>query len=215
MTFSTEDDPFDSILALEDEFYKEGFDLGASDGTRAGLIEGRFFGLERGFNKYTSMGKLHGRAVIWTWRYPFPGDTLVPDGQDRGAADTRRTKKSLTVQESNRGSVQPEFEKLKGGTKVTELPTNMRLGKHIRTLHALTELESLSTANDEDSVSEFNDRLNRAEGKIKIIEKMTSETVPQENIEQSTSNPSGLEPKDVKIKGDGGIEELSNLHARC
>ena len=211
MTFASDDDPFDSLLTLEDEFYKEGFDLGASDGTRAGLIEGRFFGLERGFDKYASMGKLYGRAIIWTRRYPVTGDTLAPDAQDGGAVDTERHRKSLAVQESNRGSVQPE---LTGRTRITELPTTLRLGKHIRTLYALTEPESLSTANDEISVSVFNDRLNRAEGKIKIIEKLTSETSSRADLGQSTSVPSGSETKDVKVKGDSSIEDISNLHAR-
>ena len=211
MTYAAEDDPFDSLLTLEDEFYKEGFDLGVSDGTRAGLIEGRFFGLERGFDKYASMGKLYGRAIVWTRRYPVTGDTLVPDAQDGGAVDTETHTKNLAVQESNRGSVQPE---LTGRTRITELPTNMRLAKHIRTLYALTEPESLSTANDEISVSEFNDRLNRAEGKIKIIEKLTSETSSREGFRQPTSIPYGSETKDVKVKGDGSIEDISNLHAR-
>ena len=77
MTFTTEADPFDSLLSLEDKFYKEGYDLGVSDGTHAGLIEGRLFGLERGFEKYVSMGNLYGRAVIWTGRLPTTQEILV------------------------------------------------------------------------------------------------------------------------------------------
>lgn len=43
------------------------------------------------------------------------------------------------------------------------------------TLHALSEPASLSTQNDEDAVSEFNDRLKRAQAKAKMVEKMVSE----------------------------------------
>lgn len=214
MMSTTEDDPFDSLFTLEDKFYKEGYDLGVSDGNRAGLIEGRLFGLEKGFEKHASMGKLYGRAVIWTGRLPISRDIPVSDRQDASAADTERTLKSLSVQESNQRGVQPEKEKLPGRMRVPGLPTNIRLEKHIRTLYALTEPESLSTANNENSVSEFDDRFNRAEGKIKVIEKLTGETGSQGNVRQHSSNPSGLDPQDGKIKGgDGGIEDISSRHA--
>lgn len=208
-------DPFDSLLTLEDSFYKEGYDLGVSDGTRAGLIEGRLFGLERGFEKFASMGRYHGRAVIWTGRLPFTRDNWVSDGQDASAADTAKFSPSLSVQETNQGSIRPKVEILSGRTTVSRLPANMRLEKHVRTLYALTEPESLSTANDENSVSEFDDRFNRAEGKIKIIEKLTGELRSRETPGHSSFNLSGLEPKDEKVgKGDGGIEDISTLHAR-
>ena len=202
MTSETEDDPFSSLLTLEDDFYKQGYDLGVSDGSRAGLIEGRFFGLEKGFEKYASMGKLHGRAVIWTGRLPITSDTLVSAGQDTTTVDTQ----------SNRG---PEVESLPGRTRAPGLPANTRLEKHIRTLYALTEPESLSTANDEDSISEFDERFNRAMGKSKVLEKLTDKTGPLGTPVQSSSNSYGLEPKDVKVKReDGAIEDISSLHVR-
>lgn len=208
MTSKTEDDPFKSLLTLEDTFYKEGYDLGVSDGNRAGLIEGRFFGLERGFDKYVSMGKLYGRAVIWTGRLPVTRDVLRFDGQDVSRADTDR------ILESNGGSIKPEVNQLPERTRASGLPANVRLEKHIRTLYALTEPESLSVVNDESSVSEFDDRFNRALGKIKVIQKLT-ETGPQETFLHSSSNLLGLELKDSKVeKRDGGIEDISGLHSR-
>lgn len=212
---TTEDDLFDSLLTLEDKFYKEGYDLGVSDGNRAGRIEGRLFGLEKGFEKYASMGKLYGRAVIWTGRLPNSPDTPIPDRQDTSAADTERTFKSQSGQKSEQGAVQAEVENLLGRTNVPGLSPNMRLEKHVRTLYALTEPESLSTANDENSVSQFDDRFNRAEGKIKAIEKLTGETGSQETPGHSPSNPAGVELKEGKVKrADGGIEDISSLHAR-
>ena len=214
MTSTTEVDPFDSVLTLEDKFYNEGYDLGVSDGSRAGLIEGRFFGLERGFEKYASMGKLHGRAVIWTGRLPITGDTLDSDRQDPTPADSESIFESLSIQERSGGSVAPEV-KYSPGRRTPGLPANVRLEKHIRTLYALTEPESLSTANDENSVSDFDDRFNRAEGKMKIIEKWTGEMSSQDNLGHSASNIYGPEPRDAKVKmGDGGIEDISSLHAR-
>ncbi|KAL9129200.1 MAG: hypothetical protein Q9175_007359 [Cornicularia normoerica] len=211
---TTEDDPFDSLLSLEDKFYKDGYDLGVADGKRAGLIEGRLFGLERGFEKYASMGKSYGRAVVWTRRLPISQDTPVSDRQDASAEDTERNFKSRSVLESN-GGVQPEVGNLPRRMMIPGLPANTRLKKHIRTLYALSEPESLPANNDENSVSEFDDRFNRAEGKVKIIEKLTGETGLQEILGHSPSNPSGLEPRDGKVKrGDGGIEDISSLHAR-
>lgn len=50
-----------------------------------------------------------------------------------------------------------------------------RLQKHILTLYALVEPASLSIQNTEAAVSDFDDRLRRAEGKVKIIERITGE----------------------------------------
>lgn len=52
---------------------------------------------------------------------------------------------------------------------------NPRLHKHILTLYALVEPASLSIQNTEAAVSDFDDRLRRAEGKVKIIERITGE----------------------------------------
>ena len=54
----------DDRLSLEEQFYKEGHDLGVSDGQRAGQAEGRQFGMQKGFEKFVQMGKLHGRAEV-------------------------------------------------------------------------------------------------------------------------------------------------------
>ena len=213
---TTADDPFDSILSLEDQFYNEGYDLGVSDGNRAGLIEGRSFGLEKGFEKYGSMGKLYGRAVIWTGRLPASRDTPVPYSQDASSTstDTANVSKVLSLQESN-GGVQPGVERPLGRVRIPGLPANIRLEKHVRTLYALTEPESLSTNNDEKSISEFDDRFNRAEGKIKVIEKLTGVTDSRGILGRPTSDSSEPETRNGKIKrGDGGIEDISSLHAR-
>ncbi|KAK3710110.1 hypothetical protein LTR37_010541 [Vermiconidia calcicola] len=67
-------DPLDSLLSLEDQYYTEGFNLGVADGSRAGRIEGRIFGLEKGFEKFAGMGRLGGRAAVWKARTEDGGD---------------------------------------------------------------------------------------------------------------------------------------------
>ena len=206
MAPDAEPDPFDDLLSLEDKFYKEGYDLGVSDGERAGRVEGRLFGLEKGFEKYAAMGKLHGRAIIWAGRLPEIKSQV--DAESKGGA-----KKSTTTNTEQSG--QEEFAWKGPSYKAHSLPDNPRLESHIRTLYALTEPGSLSTANSEDSVSDFDDRLKRAEGKIKIIEKLTGEVVPSEMSEEtSLGGHSVLQKGRTNKKGDGGIEDISSLHAR-
>ena len=177
-----EEDPFDSLLGLEDEFYKEGFDVGVKDGKRAGLIDGRLFGLENGFDKYVAMGKLHGRARVWAGRVPSINKSAeqiesTQDGNPRG--------------ENN---------------KVVARLDNPRLRTNVRTLFALTEPGSLATENSENAVTDFDDRLKRAEGKFKVIEKLTGEAGQETNADRASEGS--------KIKGDGGIEDTSVLSVR-
>ncbi|KAK5740427.1 hypothetical protein LTR17_004690 [Elasticomyces elasticus] len=65
-------DPFATLLNLEDQYYTEGYNLGVTDGSLAGRIEGRLFGLEKGFSKFTEMGRMNGRAAVWKARLPPP-----------------------------------------------------------------------------------------------------------------------------------------------
>ncbi|KAF2857520.1 DUF1715-domain-containing protein, partial [Piedraia hortae CBS 480.64] len=60
-----DDDPFDSILTLESQFYAEGHAEGMADGARSGKIEGRIVGLEKSFEKGLQMGCLAGQAAVW------------------------------------------------------------------------------------------------------------------------------------------------------
>ena len=52
------------------------------------------------------------------------------------------------------------------------LPPNARLQKNVSTLYALVEPETLSAANTDEAVQDFDDRVKRAQGKMKIIERM-------------------------------------------
>lgn len=152
---------FDEVLGLEERFYSDGLRQGMEDGIKAGRIEGRTFGLEKGFEKYAESGKLYGRSLVWANR--------IPQLQKRSSQETESDRESPS-----------------SSSKLSSLPNNQRLVKHLKILHALAESESLSTKNTEDAVSEFDDRFKRAQAKAKIIERLTGEV--NENPEGPTGN---------------------------
>ena len=117
-----DDDPFDSILQLEDTIYRDAYATGQQDGARAGFLEGSLFGLEKGFNKGLEMGLLHGRAIVWANRLnsllPSPAgqeDSIV-NGYGRRVADG-----------ANRSS-----QAKAGSKKLPILRMHGRLEKHIQ-----------------------------------------------------------------------------------
>ncbi|MCJ1410881.1 hypothetical protein MMC19_004968 [Ptychographa xylographoides] len=205
-----EDDPFDSLLGLEDQFYDEGYQLGVTDGTRAGHVEGRLFGLEKGFEKYVAMGKLHGRSVVWANRLPNLQRRYSTPLQSEDAQKSENADVAMSRADDVQAVERQDNLRMSNWT-LPQLPESVRLEKHIRTFHALVELESLSTQNKEDDVSEFDDRLKRATAKARIIEKLIGEE----------SGINIIEPgKDVQgftfsqNSGDGSIEDVSVLGAR-
>lgn len=206
-----QDDPFDTILSLEDDFYKEGYDLGVSDGDHAGLVEGRLFGLEKGFEKFAAMGALHGRATIWAGRLPDKSSYQGVAKEQSREVRTRAGLEQPSEQEQSADSSQA-----RSNGHVPRLQETARLETHVRTLYALAEPGSLSTENNEESVSEFDDRLKRAEGKIKIVEKLTGERIHEEASDKSLRGEHRSLPLDITTRNgeDGNIEDWSSLHAR-
>ncbi|KAL8802679.1 MAG: hypothetical protein Q9182_003637 [Xanthomendoza sp. 2 TL-2023] len=193
--------PLDELLELEDTFYKEGYDLGVQDGSRAGRIQGRLFGLEKSFEKYMAMGKLQGRSVIWSARLSAPLGDLHSDGKSQTShlapGETDDSSSSETA------------------VSLPRIPFNLRLEKHIRTLYALTEPASLSTENTEDALSDFDDRRKRAEGRVKIIEKLLGEE-PIHGTRSSLQHPDDssseidfTNSQRRVSKGNDGIEDIS------
>lgn len=150
MSENTAQDPLDDLWSLEERFYQEGYQLGVADGSRSGRIEGRLFGLEKGFEKFVAMGALAGQCAVWEARM---SKKVNPDHTKESESD-------------------PDH------INVPPLPENARLRKHFQTLSALTEAESLSTQNNEEAVTDFDDRLNRAEGKTKVIQSILGESGP-------------------------------------
>lgn len=163
-------DPFEDVLNLEEQFYQDGYKQGQEDGARAGLIEGRSLGLEKGFQKFIESGRLYGRAIVWANRLP--------------SAAAKRQQQYDEVQDTIPDTSGESSHQEKRLT-VTELPRNARLEKHITTLYALVESESLSTENTDEAINDFDDRLKRAQGKAKIIERLVGEGAVRGSTETS------------------------------
>ncbi|KAK2593900.1 hypothetical protein QQS21_008420 [Conoideocrella luteorostrata] len=140
----TSPDPFDHVLNLEESFYQRGYTQGLADGTKAGRIEGRQFGMQKGFDKFLESGRLASRAVVWANRM-----APTPDQ----AATPNGAGKTCTL---------------------PQLPSNARLDKNIKMLYALVEPDTLSTENTDEGVQDFDDRMKRAQGKAKVVERMAS-----------------------------------------
>jgi hypothetical protein len=153
---------FDEVLGLEEQFYHDGFQQGLADGVRAGQIEGRTFGLEKGFEKYIESGKLLGKSLVWANRIPRSREQR--DHQDTTLSEAAARTSPATPNHQDSSTI-----------TLPSLPKSQRLERHLKVLHALSESESLSAENTEEAVSEFDDRLKRAEGKAKIIERLVGE----------------------------------------
>ncbi|KAF2256572.1 hypothetical protein BU26DRAFT_472901 [Trematosphaeria pertusa] len=180
------EDPFDHLLTLEDTLYTSAYQLGAADGARAGRIEGRLFGLEKGFEKYAALGNLHGRAVVWGSR--LPSSTKAPAQQAPKAKDDdgeKEPSESDAEEQTQRENLPP-------------LPANERLKKHIHTLHALTDPPTFSTLNTEDAVADFDDRFKRGGAKTKIIERIINEPP---SSHRTSASPSGEDRSPRKGRG--------------
>ncbi|KAK1970304.1 DUF1715-domain-containing protein [Colletotrichum sublineola] len=153
-------DPFDDVLTLEDQFFAEGYRQGTEDGIHAGKIEGRSVGLAKGYEKFLESGRIHGRSVVWANRLSLP--------QKGGAANP-----------SNSSSQPPRdpsgAQRRQGACSLPPLARNARLEKNVTAAFALVEPDTLARENSDEAVNDFDDRLKRAQGKVKIIERMTGE----------------------------------------
>ncbi|TQN64088.1 putative ORAOV1 family protein [Colletotrichum shisoi] len=157
-------DPFDDVLTLEDQFFAEGYRQGTEDGIQAGKIEGRSVGLAKGYEKFLESGRIHGRAVVWANRLSLPqkGTSFTSSS----AAAARPSDSSYQQQQPNPCSLPP-------------LPSNARLEKNVTAAFALVEPDTLARENSDEAVNDFDDRLKRAQGKVKIIERMTGEVAAE------------------------------------
>ena len=171
-------DPLDAVLDLEESFYADGQRIGKSDGEQAGRSEGRAFGIEKGFEKFLEMGKLHGQAIVWAGR--------LSDEDVKG---------DRCPEESRTDDV-PACS--------IPLPQSAKSVSHVQTFYALTEIDSISTENDEAAIADFDDRLKRAKGKARVIEKLVGES------KHSASD--GI--KSRAQQNDGSIEDVSVLRVR-
>ena len=170
------DDALDGLLNLEENYYQEGYDLGEADGTHAGLVEGKLFGVEKGFEKAMSMGWLAGRADVWLRR------SRQSEALSLQAAEVSSP---LSVEKPTQQAQPGPSTDLVKAISAQDLPllsTNARLGKRIENLLAATDSASFSSTNSDESVAEFDERLTKAMAKAKVITNIIAEPLQIENI---------------------------------
>ncbi|KAI1380783.1 DUF1715-domain-containing protein [Hypoxylon crocopeplum] len=151
-------DPFDDILNLEEQYYKEGYEEGHKDGTEAGRIEGRSVGLRKGFEKFVEAGRLQGKAIVWANR--------IPNLQEQSTSNNKSQQEPSSTSQD---------EKYPEPKRLPPLNSNPRLEKNVAMLYGLVEPGTLSTKNDDESVNDFDSRLKGAQGRLKMIERAIGE----------------------------------------
>ncbi|KAH6696990.1 hypothetical protein F5X68DRAFT_1283 [Plectosphaerella plurivora] len=152
MTSNAPSDPFDDVLNIEERFYAEGYEQGTRDGIQAGKIEGRSVGLAKGFDKFLESGRLYGKAVVWGNRLQLAQQQPASEGS------------SASAQANPAPCLLPQIPN-----------SNARLQKNVIAVGALVEPDTLATENTDEAVNDFDDRVKRAQGKAKIVERAIGE----------------------------------------
>lgn len=189
--YKMDTDILDNILSLEEQFYKEGYDLGVIDGARAGYTEGSVFAVEKSFEKLLQLGRLYGKALVWNQR-------LLSSGVSEEASPSK-------VGEGNDGITTDMCDAM------PPLHQGSRLAKNIQTLLALVDPATLVLKNAEDAISEIEERLKGAALKVKLIQRALGETSFGDG---STTDGSALGEGRSTGDGSGSIEDISSLHVR-
>lgn len=211
-------DPFDSLLTLEDTLYTTAYSLGVAAGSRSGRIEGRLFGLEQGFEKFATLGELHGRSVVWGSRIPGPRDAgsdaeiVASKAEDEDVKPDPDQPQPKGVDKSTKATsaAVEQVEKKKDSPLPGLKSPSSRLTSHIHLLHALTDPPTFSTSNTEDAVADYDDRVRRAGAKAKVIERIVGEfTSTSTNTPASTSS-SGAKSPEAAVRIKDGKEKMKN-----
>lgn len=167
---------FDELLGLEDSFYKEGYETGLADGAYAGHVEGKLFGIEKGYEKALELGKLHGRAIVWQIRLQH-----------------NESKSNLSTHlDPNQSSFVSEH------LYESTLAKNSRVSKHIDGLLTATSQTNLAMDNSDTAVTEFDEKILRAQAKAKVVAAIAGESLQS----------------DSPVDAGQGIEESKGLKAR-
>jgi len=141
------EDLFEDALNVESRFHQQGYNDGLKEGAEQGLAEGRAFGMQNGFDKFFESGRLAGKSVVWANRLP--------------SNDNKRHAEVAASTDAQAETLSP-------------LPNNARLEKNINSLFSLVDPKTLSTENSDAAVQDFDDRLKKAQGKERVIERVVS-----------------------------------------
>lgn len=171
-------DIFDDLLKLEDGYYKEGYDEGVADSTYAGMIEGKVFGIEKGFEKALELGKLHGRSLIWQERSRPLTETNAVDSGGSPPTNVNPTRLAEIIQSLER------------------LPEGARLRRHVEALRDTSDSTNIAKDNSDDAVTEFDDRIAKAKAKAKVIANIAGEPLnPSPNANAGIEDATGLQAR--------------------
>ncbi|KAI0450291.1 DUF1715-domain-containing protein [Xylaria acuta] len=180
-------DPFDDLLNLEEEYYREGYEEGLRDGAESGRVEGYSLGLKKGFEKFVEAGRLQSKAVIWANRIPkYQQRRHQQDSVSKGQEQEGAAKVTEGVVERK----ETPSETLKNDSRLPSIHSNPRLEKNIETLYGLVEPGTLSTNNDDEAVNDFDSRMKGAHGKLRIIERAVGEGTTSRNVHALSPPPS-------------------------
>ncbi|KAI2640177.1 DUF1715-domain-containing protein [Xylaria nigripes] len=174
---SSSHDPFDDILNLEEQYYKEGYEEGLKDGGEAGRIEGYSLGLTKGFEKFLEAGRLQSKAMVWANRIP-----KYQERRQRRGADSKQSGTSEPDVESTGGKREDIKTASENEARLPLIHSNARLEKNIEVLYGLVEPGTLSMNNDDEAVNDFDSRIKGAHGKLRIIERALGETTTSHNV---------------------------------
>ncbi|KAL3448855.1 hypothetical protein BJX65DRAFT_62155 [Aspergillus insuetus] len=183
----------ESLLDLEEDFYKEGYDLGAADGAEAGYTEGSVFAVEKGFEKFLELGRLYGKALVWAQRLAGTNTTSAPNSELPGHA-TEEFDDSFLGPSACKG--------------IASFPHSSRLAKNLDTLLELVDPASLPMENTEEAVTDVDERLKGAVIKAKLIQRALGEREDTLDIHPDA--------RGTQVSGDGtgSIEDISSLNIR-
>lgn len=194
----------ESLLDLEEEFYKEGYDLGAADGAQAGYTEGSVFAVEKGFEKFVEMGRLYGKALVWAQRLADSKASKQPGAK----TDTYDISTTDTISHKDLdASLDPSV-----CAEMATLPPSARLAKNLDILLELVDPASLVMANTEEAVTDVDERLKGAIIKAKLIQRALGEREDTSDIHPGAKGT----PAGAATSGDGtgSIEDISSLNIR-
>ncbi|KAI0912078.1 DUF1715-domain-containing protein [Ustulina deusta] len=179
---NSSNDPFDDLLNLEEQYYREGYEAGLKDGIEAGRIEGYSLGLKKGFEKFVEAGRLQSKAVVWANRIP-----KYQQRRQQQQRDSTPEQKELEADvESKKGGGETSEN---DGRRLPPIHSNLRLEKNIEILYGLVEPGTLSTNNDDEAVNDFDSRMKGAHGKLRIIERVIGEGMTSRNVTALSSPP--------------------------
>ncbi|KAI0551920.1 DUF1715-domain-containing protein [Xylaria curta] len=182
---STSHDPFDDLLNLEEEYYREGYEEGLKDGAESGRIEGYSLGLRKGFEKFVEAGRLQSKTMVWANRIP-----KYQQRHHQQDSISREQEGGAKVAEGDVESKAGQSETAKSDARLPPILSNPRLEKNIETLYGLVEPGTLSTNNDDEAVNDFDSRMKGAHGKLRIIERAVGEGTTSRNVNALSPAPS-------------------------